>query len=153
MRWRNGSFGALVLILVLTAGCSKTATVKGRVTLDGKPVAGATVLFVPEPGNAARPASGLTDGDGNFQLTTYRMEDGAVPGAYRIVVSKTKAFPEPDPKHTGKQRSLDRLARNAARKEEKPLLPTIYSDPDKTPLRCTVPSADVVSVELSSKSK
>jgi len=153
MRWRNGSFGALALIPVLAAGCAKTADVKGRVTLDGQPVAGATVLFVPEPGNATRPASGLTDNDGTFRLTTYRSDDGAVPGAYRIVVRKTKAFPEPDPTHTGKNKPRERLPRNAARKEEKPLLPTIYSDPDKTPLRCTVPTADVVSLELSSKSK
>ncbi|HEY7312633.1 MAG TPA: carboxypeptidase-like regulatory domain-containing protein [Gemmataceae bacterium] len=153
MRWRNGTFGAPALIAVLTAGCAKTADVKGRVTLDGQPVVGATVLFVPEPGNAARPASGLTDSDGNFRLTTYRSDDGAVPGAYRIVVRKTKSFPEPDPKHTGKNKPRERLPRIAARKEEKPFLPPIYGDPAKTPLRCTVPAADVVSLELSSTSK
>jgi hypothetical protein len=151
MRWRN--VVRVVLVLVLAAGCSKTAAVKGRVTLDGQPVAGATVLFVPEPEVRGRPASAITDSDGNFCLTTYRAEDGAVPGAYRIVVSKTKGFPEPAPTHTGKKRALDRLARSAAHKEEKPLFPALYSDPAKTPLRCTVPPPDQVSVELSSKSK
>lgn len=151
MRWRNGSLGVLVLLSALTVGCGKTAVVKGRVTLDGHPVAGATVLFVPEDGNAGRPASGMTDDDGNFRLTTYRPDDGAVPGTYRIVVSKTKAFPEPDPKHTGKQRALDRVARKNAHKNEKRLIPALYSDPAKTTLRCTVPPPESVSVELSSK--
>jgi hypothetical protein len=142
----------LVLVPALATGCSKTAAVKGRVTLDGQPVSGATVLFVPAAPDRGRPASAQTDDDGNFRLMTYRSEDGAVPGEYRIVVSKTEAFPAPDPKHTGKQRALDRLARDASRKKAKRLIPAIYSDPAQTTLRCTVPPPDTLNVELFSKS-
>jgi hypothetical protein len=151
MRWRNTSLAVLVLVAALAAGCSKTAVVKGRVTLDGKPVAGATVLFVPDAPDRGRPASAQTDNDGNFRLMTYRLEDGAVPGAYRIVVSKTEAAPAPDPHHTGKKGSIDRLARNAARQNAKRLIPAVYGDEAKTPLRCTVPAPDTVKVELVSK--
>src|SRR5258708_2370379 len=83
---------ALVVLLVAgaAAGCgSKTSKVEGVVTLDGTPVQGATVIFVPETGD--RQASGQTDADGVFHLTTFNTGDGAVPGTYKVTVSKTSA--------------------------------------------------------------
>jgi hypothetical protein len=140
------------LATALATGCGKTAAVKGRVTLDGKPVSAATVLFVPEDGDAGRPASGMTDGDGYFQLTTYRPDDGALPGAYRIVVSKTSGVATPpDSNHASKRRALEYRARTATRDRGQRLIPARYGDPATTTLRCTVPASDVVIVELSSK--
>jgi hypothetical protein len=149
-RW---SWRALVpLMLALTAtGCGPTNTVKGRVLLDGQPVAGATVLFMPDAEGQGRPASATTDNDGFFQLTTNRRGDGALPGAYRIVISKSEApAAQPDDEHGSKKRAQDYLARHSGRTRDKPLIPSSYSDAEKTTLRCTVPAPGLVTVELSS---
>jgi Carboxypeptidase regulatory-like domain len=60
--------------------------VTGTVTYQGKPVEGATVVFSPE--GKGRPASGRTDSSGRFQLTTLEANDGAMPGKYRVAISK-----------------------------------------------------------------
>jgi hypothetical protein len=149
-RWSKRALVPL-LLAVMATGCGQTNTVKGRVLLDGQPVAGATVTFVPDADGQGRPAFGTTDSDGYFQLMTYRPGDGALPGAYRIVVSKTEApAAPPDNDHASKQRAQDYLARHSGHKRDKPLLPAIYSDAAKTPLRCTVPASSLVTVELSS---
>ncbi len=61
--------------------------VSGTVTYKGQPVEGATVLFAPtvEPGFAA---TSITDRDGNYSLRTFNPNDGAVPGDYKVAVSK-----------------------------------------------------------------
>lgn len=73
------------------AGCgpSRPATVRveGTVTLDGQPVEGAAVQFIPASGS---PAHGLTDAAGRFTLTTFDDGDGAMPGQHRITVQKNK---------------------------------------------------------------
>ncbi len=145
----------VVLMLALTAtGCGQTSTLKGRVLLDGQPVAGATVLFMPEEDGQGRPASGTTDSDGYFQLMTFRPGDGVAPGTYRILVSKTEvpAAP-PDNDHASKQRAQDYLERHSGRKRNKSLIPAVYGDSAKTTLRCTVPASGLVTVELSSGGK
>ncbi len=67
----------------------ETIPVQGIVTLDGKPVEGATVSFSPKA--AGRPATGTTDAAGHFSLTTFEPGDGAVPGEHVVTVSKIKS--------------------------------------------------------------
>jgi len=64
-----------------------TSPVTGVVTLDGKPVEGANVSFVSND-TKVQPASGTTDKDGKYSLTTFRSGDGAMPGEYKVAVSK-----------------------------------------------------------------
>jgi hypothetical protein len=131
-------------------GCAsgdRPIPIKGTVTLDGSPVAGATVLFVPTDANR-RPASGWTDTDGLFELTTFAQADGALPGAYRVVITKFegKSAPkvEKDPnEYYGKK------YKNSNRKS---LLPEAYGDEAKTPLTCQVPP-DQQPVALAMKSE
>jgi hypothetical protein len=80
-------------VLVAVAGCgtSKFVPVSGKVTLDGKPLAGATVSFEPvtEPGTTPLPPGSLgkTDQNGNFTLQATSGENGALVGKHRVVIS------------------------------------------------------------------
>jgi len=42
--------------------------VQGRVTIDGKPLAGKTVKFVPEPGTPGQGAGATTNAEGEYTL-------------------------------------------------------------------------------------
>lgn len=96
-------FGILSTMLVgsMLVGCGgqsypPTSPVSGTVTLDGKPVEGATVTFVPND-SKLRPAAGVTDSSGKYTLTSFRSGDGAMPGEYKVTVSKffSEAGPSP----------------------------------------------------------
>lgn len=80
----------LAVCLAGVIGCGKgrpgTVRVTGVVTLDGSPVEGASVTFYPAEGG--RPASGTTDAQGKFTLTTFESGDGAPPGNYNVTVIK-----------------------------------------------------------------
>lgn len=72
-------------------------TVRCRVTLDGSPLAGATVRFVPEGflGSGFKPASGITNGRGMTEPTTEgRQTPGLAPGFYRVEVTNAEGQPE-----------------------------------------------------------
>lgn len=80
----------MLLLLAMIPGCGyrrpALAPAKAVVTLDDKPVAGASVTLVPTvPG---RPAMGTSDADGKVVFSTYGSRDGAPPGAYKAVVVK-----------------------------------------------------------------
>jgi hypothetical protein len=88
----NLAVSILVTVGIVLTGCSNssrppTYPVTGTVTLQGKPVAGAAITFVPtgEEGDAA---SAITDSEGKYALTTWQAGDGARPGEYRVKVSK-----------------------------------------------------------------
>ncbi len=76
--------------LLTLGGCGKgrpeLGQVAGRVTLDGKPLAGAVVMFFPLAGG--RTASGTTDAQGEYRLTTFGPDDGALLGAAAVTISK-----------------------------------------------------------------
>ncbi|HBN77861.1 MAG TPA: hypothetical protein DD473_19035 [Planctomycetaceae bacterium] len=82
----------LVIFLLGCGGASKldTVPVTGMVTYNGEPIADASVTFYPEKGRAA---SGMTDQDGIYTLTTYESGDGAVAGKHKVSISKQEAPP------------------------------------------------------------
>lgn len=150
----------MLALALAPSGCAsqdKPVAVRGVVTQDGKPVPGATVLFVPE-GPDGRPANGLTDNDGAFQLTTFQKGDGALRGDYRVVVSKTEPRNWGGPaltqvydaqkKKKTQPASYYRKVRATAAKPGKPLLPAVYREAGQTPLRCRVPADGKVTLEL-----
>ena len=63
--------------------------VSGKVVFAGKPVDGAAVTFLSKSGG--RSASGKTDKDGNFKLTSVKTDDGASPGEFAVTISKQEA--------------------------------------------------------------
>ncbi len=86
--------GVLVLTIFgasIVSGCGGGAPDRpavhkagGIIKLNGTPVADATVQFVPAKG---RPATGKTDAKGEFSLTTYNTNDGAIEGSHTVTVS------------------------------------------------------------------
>jgi hypothetical protein len=65
------------------------------VTYRGRPVAGAAVAFLAQ--GVSRPASGDTNDSGEFRLTTFEPNDGAVAGAHTVTVTKFSEQPAPPP--------------------------------------------------------
>jgi hypothetical protein len=80
-----------VLLVISFAGCGKTgaelAPVTGRITLDGKPLGNADILF--QPAGSKPPSSGRADADGRYQLVYKRGVMGGVIGSntVRITIS------------------------------------------------------------------
>lgn len=76
--------------LVWLLGCSgnddkmETAPVTGVVKVHGEAIEGATVTFYPDKGKYA---TGMTDAEGKFTLTTYETGDGAVVGTHKVTIS------------------------------------------------------------------
>jgi hypothetical protein len=94
---------AAILGTFTLAGCSipqePVFPVKGEVFYEGKPAVGAVVFFHPlnagiadsqNPASDPRP-TGRVQENGSFELTTYKTNDGAPTGSYRVGVVWTKA--------------------------------------------------------------
>lgn len=99
---RNGCVLALVLIAAIGpafAGCAKqefqnmrqpTHPVQGQVTLDGKPVANATIVFKPVDDSKFKwreQPQAKSDAEGRFTVFTYEANDGAPAGEYRVGIA------------------------------------------------------------------
>lgn len=87
--------GAIAIV-----GCSKgpsvqTYPVTGTVTYNGKPVAGATVIYATGKDADAQRSTGITDEGGKFSLNTFisskELLRGAVPGEYKVAIIKLTA--------------------------------------------------------------
>jgi hypothetical protein len=92
-------------------GTAPTAPVQGTLLHNGQPARAARVIFTPKSG---RPATGNTDDEGRFILSTFKSDDGAVPGEHTVTVSDLKRNWNEDP--------------------SKSRFPTPYERPDTTPL-------------------
>ncbi len=88
------------LAVVVLAGCGaggpEIAYVTGKVTMDGKPLPNATVVFVPENG---RPAGATTDEEGEYVLNFAQGRKGAIPGESTI---RIMTFRDADQDENGK---------------------------------------------------
>lgn len=89
--------GGLLACIAMLSGCSRqplTVLVRGKITHDGKPLAGALVGFINSK-DSGRAASGVTDADGNYSLITHfggdQFIEGALPDDYAIIVQKVRA--------------------------------------------------------------
>lgn len=88
-------WAACSLLSLLAVGCGgtpQTYPVEGVVTLpEGTPAANCRVVF----DNRRQTAQGVTDAQGRYRLTTFVSGDGAVPGAYEILVAELQDL-DPD---------------------------------------------------------
>jgi hypothetical protein len=85
---------ALSIALSAAIGCQQSpyelAPVSGKVSIDGRPVSRAKVMFAPievgDSPNPGKPAFGMLQEDGSFVLTTYKPNDGAVVGEHWVTI-------------------------------------------------------------------
>jgi hypothetical protein len=140
------------------AGCGgdkkKLAKVSGKVTLDGKALDGATIMF--HPADGGRPATGLTGADGHFTLTTYSSGDGAQVGEHKVTIMKSTAPTIVAPSQPGDAQALTNAMKEyeAKRKElaktKQTAIPESYGDLQKTPLKAVVPAEGEIEFALRS---
>src|SRR5690606_25476771 len=94
---RLAYFASLAAVaLVAVGGCSgsdlpELASVTGVVTLDDAPYPNAHVMFTPAQG---RPAEGVTDSNGKYELTYLPGVKGAEPGTYKVSITTQYQAPE-----------------------------------------------------------
>ncbi|MCE9561177.1 MAG: DUF4198 domain-containing protein [Planctomycetes bacterium] len=122
-------------------GCGKSAStevsVTGHVTLNGKPAAGATVVFHPvNPGKDAVRPTGRVDEKGDFQVAIPKSEDGTT-GEYRVTVTQF----------------VSTATKRTAEGESSPLwnqIPGKYSKVETTPVSTIVKpeGTETVSIEI-----
>jgi hypothetical protein len=121
----------LLVVLVALAGCGPDRTaglahVDGIVRRQGRPLAGATVVFIAEPPHTAPLAFGAVGDDGGYRLLSANRYPGVPPGRYLVCVT---------------------MASEAADGSSDPLAPGerpegitgSHARPETTPLRFDVP--------------
>lgn len=118
------------ILTAILLGCGESqpvlAPVRGRIVLGDKPVTEVIVTFAPigeTPGNGSL---GATDHDGRFELTDVRGQKGVHAGDYKIHL-----YPAPLPKTS--DAPVDVVSVGGAG------IPSVYVDPNNTPLRANVP--------------
>ena len=154
----------LTLLLATAAGCGGKYTpvpVNGVVTLDGKPVEGATVNFYAVGDSKdGRVAHGTTNKEGEFRLSTLGKEDGALPRRYKVVVTKyvptianlkIPDFPDTQEGRDAKQDFMYRTFEAKGIQPFKNSLPAVYGDSNTTPLEYDITERTTVKLELVSK--
>lgn len=136
-RWAAIAMGLSCVMFASSCGRSKIPEiqgklpvfpVKGKLLLDGKPLANANLVFhptTPLPKDASQILPrGRTSEDGDFTLTTYSDNDGAPAGKYRVTVS-----------YRGTHQNL-------RTNEEPDLMPSAYRNPRASVLKAEVQEGD-----------
>jgi hypothetical protein len=135
------------LAVALAAGCRSgdEVPVRGVVTLDGRPLAGASVTFYPEKGTAGLGGAAQTGPDGTFAVVGVGGEAGLLPGTYRVTVSKGTRKTAGDPEQEGA------IIPELDLKDE---LPPTYSHPGQTVLSYPVTGdGKPIAIKLESSKK
>ena len=134
--------------MLLCAGCAgqTTTPVEGVVLLDGKPLVGATVQFVPQ--EKGRDATGETDKSGQFVMSTFQPRDGVLPGSYKVVISPATGTAD-KAQYASAEEAMGAASKQAAKKEPAgSAFPQKYARPDQTPLVQDVPVKGKLRFEL-----
>jgi hypothetical protein len=134
---RRCAAAGLAVLCALPVGCGPStgvpvAKVRGTITYRGKPVAKASISFIPEKVGTV-PALATTGPDGTYALSTYGNGDGAPVGPCRVAISLTGESP-PLPEHLAKAEA----AAETLRMPGKPLIPKKYFSPETSGLKADV---------------
>jgi hypothetical protein len=102
-------FLLLILSTCFLLGCGPggpdIASVEGTVTMDGKPLANAMVLFIPPEG---RPAGARTNAEGKYELNFSGGRKGTMPGLNKVRIStQAEAYTDDSGKsHPGSKETI-----------------------------------------------
>jgi hypothetical protein len=147
------------LLTVLAVGCSSYHKVEGTVTgADGSPLAGATVTFMPTA-EGGQSASGITDSNGKFKLTSPTSDKGIQKGTYKVIITKASAEEAFTSEYRGdptkameeywrKNKGTATATKGAPASMPKSSLNPRYSKPDTTPFTVSVPVDGAVNLKL-----
>jgi len=139
-------WAALMLGLATLGGCGNGLhDLRAKLTLDGKPLEGAVVTLLSVGESRNRSASGMSDAAGDVRFTTFHLNDGVLPGSYKVIVVKmaknaAEAAASYDRNNPEDLERLMALERSGNVDYTPTLLPRAYLTPDTTPLSCTVPT-------------
>ena len=126
------------------AGCGvKAVPTKGVLTVAGKPLAKATVMFVPEDPTGTT-ATGMTDAGGAFELTTFKSNDGALPGTYKVTILHSEPVELPP----GLKTPEEVMAAESKAPRQASTIPEQYTRPDQTPLKHRVPQDGDAKIDI-----
>jgi hypothetical protein len=118
--------------------------VSGTVTQNGTPLEGAAVSFAPAGGG--RSASGKTDAAGKFTLTTLNPGDGAMPGEYKVTITKKEMVGK---EYTEEEANAyyNEHQKQPPAPEMKNLIDEKYSNADTSGLMASVPEGGVTDLK------
>lgn len=125
-----------------------TAPASGIVTLDGKPLAGAVVMFLPTGATQGVESVATTDAAGKFQLKTITGDPGVIPGEHRVLINKM-VMPDGSPIPTDTDEPEITFVSQGARE----LVPQKYNNRETSILKATVPATGGDSFNFDLKSK
>ena len=136
---------ALLLGVLTVSGCSQTARpkvvpVSGSVKVKGVAVADASVTFSPE-GKSPRSPNGVTDSQGNFKLTTYDTNDGAMVGDFAVTIVSTKSASGGKKPEEMTAQDMINMGPRAATKTDG-MVPSKYGDKKTSGLKRSVVEGD-----------
>lgn len=149
---RFGLAAAWCLSVAAVVGCGRQGPavnmVEGVVTLDGEPLEGVTVTFVPTTPGALH-AVGRTQSDGAFRLNTVRGGKpgaGAMLGDYVVTALKSEGgdYVVPDRDASGRQLTDEEVQAALQVAQQKPpppvkyIVPKAYGSPETSNLKVTV---------------
>lgn len=138
----------LSLALLFALGCgdgSKIVPVSGTITLDGEPLRGKSIEFIPSGDTRSTGAGGNTDENGHYELLAVKPGattdvKGIAPGSYKVIVKEPIMpidFPESD---VNSQEPTVAVGIPTPKKgKRRSTIPALYSDINRTPLTATVP--------------
>lgn len=152
---RNSRLASCFLLTLAIVGCGKATPppefaahlqpLTGKITMNGQPLAGATVAFHPDPkAPGGEMAYGTTEADGSYLVKTIVVgqgpREGIAKGQYLITVNKI-AMPDgsPIPK--------DMTEADAEADGAKQVVPGKYLEIDSTVLKVTI-SDDVATHDI-----
>lgn len=131
-------FFSICLLILALSGCGNEGrkSITGKVLLDGQPLAGAMLSFVPDASSPdLMEGYAKTNDQGNFEMRTLGNgnQKGILPGKYIVLISKKESY------DTGKKKPSEVMYGEMETVfAERDIVPVFYSDSQKTPLTAVV---------------
>jgi hypothetical protein len=127
----------IALNLPITIGCSgrpPLAKVKGKVTLDDKPLAKGTIIFETA---GQRPATGRIENGEIVEISCYQTGDGVPVGSHKVAISATEDAASAVVENPGGGK-----APGGNYMSGKSLIPLYYNDPNMSGLTAEIKPGD-----------